>query len=294
MLAAVALLPAAPALAHGAPTQPISRTAACASGGEEPGAAACKAARKAGASGNFDNLRIANVNGKDKKIVPDGHLCSGGLDDYAGLDLARTDWPSTTVTAGKTLAVRYAGTIPHQGTFRLYLTKAGYDPSAPLTWADLTSSPVTAVTDPPLRDGAYRMSVKLPKDLSGRHVLYVVWETSSTPDTYYSCSDLVVKAAAAPAPAASPSPSEQAVKRATASAKPARSPSTTRSPSATRSSPSASASSSAAPTLDAVNVAASAPQNDERNMGHWIIGGALVVIVGALVVGFVTRSSRAR
>jgi chitin-binding protein len=27
-------------------------------------------------------------------------------------------------------------------------------------------------------------------------VLYVVWETTSTPDTYYSCSDLIVKASA--------------------------------------------------------------------------------------------------
>ena len=35
------------------------------------------------------------------------------------------------------------------------------------------------------------MSGKLPPDRSGRHVLYMVWQTTSTPDTYYSCSDLV-------------------------------------------------------------------------------------------------------
>jgi chitin-binding protein len=52
-----------------------------------------------------------------------------------------------------------------------------------------------------VRDGAYRFSGKLPTDRSGRHVLYVVWETTSTPDTYYSCSDLIVKASAAGAAA---------------------------------------------------------------------------------------------
>jgi chitin-binding protein len=47
-----------------------------------------------------------------------------------------------------------------------------------------------------VRDGAYRFGGKLPADRSGRHVLYVVWETTSTPDTYYSCSDLIVKGVA--------------------------------------------------------------------------------------------------
>ena len=194
--AAVTVLPAAPALAHGAPIQPISRTAACATGGEQAGAAACQAARAANgrAFGTFDNLRLPNVNGRDKEFVPDGSLCSGDLPEFQGLDLTRTDWPATKLDAGSTLAVRYRGTIPHRGTFRVYLTKQGYDPKQPLGWDDLGSKPILTVQDPPLRDGSYRMSAKLPKDRTGRHVLYTVWQTSSTPDTYYSCSDLQLKA----------------------------------------------------------------------------------------------------
>src|SRR5262245_49544984 len=91
------VLPAMPASAHGAPTTPISRTAACAAGGgTATGTAACKAARAAngGPFGTFDNLRVPNVNGNDKKLVPDGKLCSGGLDNFKGLDLARDDFPS--------------------------------------------------------------------------------------------------------------------------------------------------------------------------------------------------------
>ena len=66
------LVPALPAMAHGATTQPISRTAACATGGKDVDSAACRAARAAngGPFGNFDNLRVPGVNGKDKQLSP--------------------------------------------------------------------------------------------------------------------------------------------------------------------------------------------------------------------------------
>jgi predicted carbohydrate-binding protein with CBM5 and CBM33 domain len=194
------LVPALPAVAHGAPTAPISRTAACASGGSEVNTAACKAARAANgaAFGNFDNLRVANVDGNDRKFVPDGKLCSGGLDDFQGLDLARDDFPATTVSGGQTLKIKYRTTIPHAGSFRVYLTRTTYDPAAKLTWDDLGSAPIAEVTDPPVVDGSYTFSAKLPQR-TGRQILYIVWQTSSTPDSYYSCSDLAFKAAAKPA-----------------------------------------------------------------------------------------------
>ena len=194
--ALVALSAATPASAHGAPTKPISRTAACAGEGTETGSAACKAAKKANGQpfGKFDNLRVAGVNGRDRQVIPDGELCSGGLDSYRGLDLARDDWPATEAEAGDTLSVRYATTIPHEGTFKIYLTKQGYDPDEPLRWDDLASKAILVDKDPPLTGGAYRMTAKLPKDRTGRHVLYVIWQNSSTPDTYYSCSDLDLSA----------------------------------------------------------------------------------------------------
>ena len=203
--AAAALVPAAPAGAHGATTAPLSRTAACGGQGTQTRSAACRAARAAngGPIGAFDNLRIPDVNGRDREVVPDGELCSGGLSGYAGLDLPRDDWPVTDARAGQTLALRYATTIPHRGTFRVYLTRQGYDPGRRLRWADLGTEPLLVDKDPPLRDGAYRMSVRLPEKRTGRHVLYVIWQTSSTPDTYYTCSDLDLSApkAVASAPA---------------------------------------------------------------------------------------------
>ncbi|MFF8175083.1 lytic polysaccharide monooxygenase auxiliary activity family 9 protein [Streptomyces chartreusis] len=203
-LAAAAVTPllltvwaAGPARAHGAPTDPVSRVYACSPDGGSPSrSAACRAAVAAngGPFTAWDNLRIAGVNGRDRQVVPDGKLCSGGLAAYKGLDLARADWPSTRLTPGTTLTMRYVSTIPHTGTFKLYLTEPGYDPTKPLTWSDLPDKPFAQVRDPALADGAYRLTAKLPSDRSGRHVLFTIWQNSSTPDTYYSCSDVVFPA----------------------------------------------------------------------------------------------------
>jgi predicted carbohydrate-binding protein with CBM5 and CBM33 domain len=185
---------AGPAQAHGAPTYPVSRVYACSpQGGGAAGSAACKAAVAAnGAPFTFwDNLRVPDINGRDRQLIPDGKLCSGGLSDYKGLDLARTDWPSTRLAPGAKLTMTYASTIAHTGTFKLYLTKAGYDPSKPLTWSELPTQPFAEVKDPPLTGGAYRIRATLPTGRTGRQLIYTIWQNSSTEDTYYSCSDVV-------------------------------------------------------------------------------------------------------
>jgi chitin-binding protein len=191
---------AGPAQAHGAPTDPVSRVYACSpEGGADARSAACRAAVAANGAPftAWDNLRVAGVVGRDRQMIPDGKLCSGGLPAYKGLDLARSDWPATTLTPGATLTMKYASTIPHTGTFRLYLTRQGYAPAKPLTWSDLPARPFASVKDPALTGGAYRITAKLPADRTGRHVLYTIWQNSSTTDTYYSCSDVVFRTAAA-------------------------------------------------------------------------------------------------
>ena len=287
VVAVATLFPAAPALAHGAPTQPLSRTAACATGGQQAGSAACTAARAANGRpfGTFDNLRLPNVNGKDRQFVPDGSLCSGDLPEFQGLDLARTDWPTTKLTAGSTLDIRYRGTIPHQGTFRVYLTKQGYDPKQPLGWDDLGSKPILTVQDPPLEGGSYRMSAKLPKDRTGRHVLYTVWQTSSTPDTYYSCSDLQLKAP--PVAVAATKPSKAAKPRTTRTVEPGvvASPQEAAGPAAAG--PEASEGAWLRPAASQ-----SADPLDRVALGHQIIIAALIVIAGVLAAAGIKRLRR--
>ncbi|WP_327652806.1 lytic polysaccharide monooxygenase [Micromonospora aurantiaca] len=206
-VAATVPLTAAPAAAHGAPTSPLSRAAACGPEGGRAQTPACRAAVAAGAAvREWDNIRVARIDGRDRERIPDGELCSGGLSAYRGLDLARADWPATTLTAGARHTFRYRTTIPHRGTFRYYVTTGSYSPRRSLTWADLEEKPFLQVTDPPIRAGAYEMRGRLPADRSGRHIVYVIWQNSDTQDTYYSCSDVIFRAArgASDPPSAAP------------------------------------------------------------------------------------------
>jgi chitin-binding protein len=194
-------LTAAPAGAHGALDAPVSRLVACGpDAGQNAGSEACRAARTVSGGlpfTNWDNLRVPNVAGRDRQMIPDGKLCSAGLPGYKGLDLPRADWPASRLVSGANFTFTYRETIPHKGTFRLYVTRDGYDPTRPLRWSDLETRPFLTATDPALRSDAYVMRGALPAGKTGRHLIYTIWQNSSTPDTYYSCSDVVFAGAAA-------------------------------------------------------------------------------------------------
>jgi chitin-binding protein len=188
---------ATPASAHGALTNPLSRAAACGTeGGRNADSPACQAALATDgmrAVEQWDNLRVSNSDGRDREVVPDGRLCSGGIEDYRGLDLPRLDWPATTLAAGADFTFTYRGTIPHRGTFRVFVTRDGYQPTQPLRWSDLEDEPFLTATDPAFRNGTYVFPGTLPTGKVGRHLIYTIWQNSDTPDTYYSCSDVVFR-----------------------------------------------------------------------------------------------------
>ncbi|MEU8389833.1 lytic polysaccharide monooxygenase [Micromonospora sp. NPDC048842] len=267
--AATVPLAATPAAAHGAPTDPISRAAACGPEGRYAATSACRAAVKAGAAvREWDNVRVSTVNGRDRERIPDGELCSGGLSAYRGLDLPRTDWPSTTLTTGATFTFRYRTTIEHRGTFRLYVTTPDYDPRKKLTWANLESRPFLTLTDPPVRAGAYQLAGRLPAGRSGRHLIYTIWQNSNTPDTYYSCSDVVFRSAKATG--------------ATATATPAKVAATTSAPRTAASGP------AATETAVAAAVDPGVPVASVTNLGgRWpvLAGAAAVLLLALLLIG---------
>ncbi|MER7410299.1 lytic polysaccharide monooxygenase auxiliary activity family 9 protein [Streptomyces cacaoi] len=189
---ALTLAAAGPAAAHGSMSDPVSRVSTCfAEGPESPRSAACKAAVKASGTQAFydwNEVNIPDAAGKHRQIIPDGKLCSAGREKYRGLDLPRTDWPATKMTAGKH-TFTYKATAPHKGSFALYITKAGYDPAKPLKWSDLESEPFAEVTDPQLKNGSYIFDGTVPKR-SGRHLIYSVWQRSDSPEAFYTCSDV--------------------------------------------------------------------------------------------------------
>ncbi|MFD9002917.1 lytic polysaccharide monooxygenase [Streptomyces sp. NPDC059582] len=190
---ALTALAAAPASAHGSMGDPVSRVAQCyAEGPESPKSAACRAAVAAGGTQalyDWNGVRIGDANGRHRTLVPDGKLCSANNEEFKGLDLARADWPATGVRSGA-YTFKYRVTAPHKGTFKVYLTQAGYDPTKPPAWSDLDlQHPVATATDPVATNGFYTFSGALP-ERSGRHLLYAAWQRSDSPEAFYSCSDV--------------------------------------------------------------------------------------------------------
>lgn len=189
---ALTVLGTVPAGAHGSMTDPVSRVSTCfAEGPESPKSAACKAAVKAGGTQalyDWNEVNIPDAAGKHQQIIPDGKLCSAGRDKYKGLDLPRKDWPASQMSAGEH-AFSYKATAPHKGSFELYITKAGYDPSQPLKWSDLESKPFAETSDPQLQAGAYKFKGDVPKR-TGRHLIFSIWQRSDSPEAFYTCSDV--------------------------------------------------------------------------------------------------------
>jgi predicted carbohydrate-binding protein with CBM5 and CBM33 domain len=202
------VLPGA-AQAHGAAQFPGSRTWLCyqdgrnaSTGAVEPKNAACKAAvAKSGMNSLYNWFAVlrSDGGGRTTGFIKDGELCSGGTGgpyDFTGFNLARNDWPETHLTAGKTIEVKYNNWAKHPGTFFLYVTKNGYDPTKPLTWNDLESTPFSQVTNPAEKggpgtdDGHYYWNATLPAGKSGKHVIYSVWSRSDSKETFYNCSDV--------------------------------------------------------------------------------------------------------
>ncbi|MFI9003174.1 lytic polysaccharide monooxygenase [Streptomyces sp. NPDC053541] len=288
---ALSWLAAGPAFAHGSMTDPVSRVAGChAEGPEHPKSAACRAAVAAGGTQalyDWNGVNIANAAGRHREIIPDGELCSAGNEKFRGLDLARADWPATALKSGPR-TFRYRGTAPHRGTFELYVTKDGYDPSKPLKWSDLEAEPFARVVDPGMANGDYVFTGTVPEK-SGRHLIYSIWQRSDSPEAFYACSDVVFgkdtggAAPAAPAPTSAPA--------STPSSAPAGTPG--RAPAAGHAEhtghPAAPASSApAAPAAPAPQGAASGEELAETGgdaaVPYLVAGGAGVLAVGAAVL----------
>lgn len=201
-------LTASPALAHGSMQTPVSRVLACyQENPESPRSAACKAAVAASGTQPFydwNGVRIGEAAGRHRRLIPNGKLCSAGDPAFRGLDLPRSDWPSTKLRSGAAHTFRYKATAPHRGGFQLYITKNGYNPRKPLKWSDLESKPFLSKNQPTVKNGAYTFAGKIPAGKKGRHLIYAIWQRSDSPEAFYSCSDVVFGGSTGSAGAAKP------------------------------------------------------------------------------------------
>ncbi|WP_273429801.1 lytic polysaccharide monooxygenase [Chitinibacter tainanensis] len=179
---------------HGSMEVPISRVLSCFNEGpENPKSAACQAAvAVSGPQFLYDWSGVnQNPNGNHKGFVPDGQLCGGGKANYAGLNLPRTDWPVTNIAPDANGNFEFIWNAPAPHTTKdwvFYVTKDSWNPNQALSWGDLEqfcqlgNVPVTA-------DKRYKMTCPLPKK-TGKHIIYVTWQRSDSPEAFYSCSDV--------------------------------------------------------------------------------------------------------
>ncbi len=205
-VAGVALLGAVEVNAHGYVSSPKARVIVCKENNiENPTHPACIAAKAAGNVGFYapQSIAIGGVRDNHQAVIPDGKLCSAGVGGYAGLDLARSDWPATPVQAGYREFV-WTNTAQHRSMyFRYYITRQGYNPSQPLRWSDLEQIHQSSPTG---QEAVSRHMVNLPPR-TGKHVVYSIWQRdyADAPEGFYQCIDVEYGASNSSVPVASSS-----------------------------------------------------------------------------------------
>ncbi|GAA1763521.1 lytic polysaccharide monooxygenase [Luedemannella helvata] len=203
---ALTVLTPSGALAHGAMMRPGARTYNCwldgvtPQGDIQPKNPACAAAVAAGGTTplyNWFGVLRSDAGGRTTGFISDGQLCSGGNPTFAAYDAARNDWPLTHLTAGAGFSWKYSNWAHHPGTFYMYVTRDGFNPTSPLKWSDLESTPFLTITNPPQNgsvgsnEGHYYWSGNLPSGKSGRHIIYSRWVRSDSNENFFGCSDVV-------------------------------------------------------------------------------------------------------
>ncbi|WP_346836408.1 lytic polysaccharide monooxygenase [Microbulbifer sp. SAOS-129_SWC] len=196
-LVAGCLLPGTRAMAHGTMVVPESRVYKCfLDNPENPSDPACAAAKDVAGSQAFydwNSIRQGNAAGDHQTVVPDGQLCSGGGAEFAGLDLARPDWQATPIApkADGTFDFEFYATAPHATQeWIFYVTRQGYSGDTPLKWSDLFE--FCRLGNVALgADNHYTLNCPLPS-VTGKHVIYTVWQRADSPEAFYTCTDVVL------------------------------------------------------------------------------------------------------
>ncbi|WP_308445811.1 lytic polysaccharide monooxygenase [Chitinolyticbacter albus] len=186
-------------LAHGSMEVPVSRVLNCFNEGPEaPKSAACQAAVAiSGPQMLYDwNGVNQNPDGNHQAFVPDGQLCAGGKSNYAGLNLARTDWVTSPIAPDSNGNFEFVYNAPATHATRdwvFYVTKDSWNPTQPLKWSDLEQF-CKLGNVPADATKRYHLTCPLPKNKKGYHVIYNTWQRSDSAEAFYSCSDVTFSA----------------------------------------------------------------------------------------------------
>lgn len=168
--------------AHGYVTTPTSRQAFCADGTVTD----CGEIQ-------YEPQSVEGPKGFPEGGPADGLICAGGNERFAELDDPRGgSWPTTKLTAGASVSFDWTFTVGHSTSeFEYYVTKDSYDPSQPLTRADLEPEPFLTVSMNGAQPGETASHEgTLPAGKSGHHIILSVWNIADTGNAFYACSDV--------------------------------------------------------------------------------------------------------
>ncbi|MFD7921379.1 lytic polysaccharide monooxygenase [Streptomyces sp. NPDC059740] len=137
---------------------------------------------------NWNGLYRNGLAGNFEAAIPDGQLCSGGhaeSDRYDALDAVGA-WQTTSVADDFTVTLN--DQAAHGADyFKVYVSRQGFDPtSRPLGWGDLQLLTTTGRYAPA---NTYAIDVST-SGLTGRHVVYTIWQASHMDQAYFLCSDV--------------------------------------------------------------------------------------------------------
>lgn len=181
-VAGASILATGSAGSHGYTDAPISRQKLCANG----------TVTNCG-SIQWEPQSVEGPKGFPARGPADGTICSGGNSRFAQLDDPRGGtWPATRLAGGQSYTFRWQFTAPHRTTdFRYYITRNGWNPTRPLTRADLDPQPFLTVPyhgqQPPY---TFTHQGTIPSGKSGRHLILAVWTIHDTANAFYACSDV--------------------------------------------------------------------------------------------------------
>ncbi|GHA73631.1 chitin-binding protein [Streptomyces tendae] len=137
---------------------------------------------------NWNGLYRNGSAGDFRAVVPDGQLCSGGRTESGRYNSLDTVGPWQTTDVADDFTVKLHDQASHGADyFLVYVTEQGFDPATQaLTWDSLQQVARTGSYAPSQN---YEIPVST-SGLSGRHVVYTIWQASHMDQTYFLCSDV--------------------------------------------------------------------------------------------------------
>ncbi|MDV5225444.1 lytic polysaccharide monooxygenase [Providencia rettgeri] len=144
--------------------------------------------------GLYEPQSIETQKGFPESGPPDGKIASGGIERFSDLDEQNpTRWHKIDMKTGKNTFTWFLTMQHSSANWRFFITKNGWDQSAPLTRATFELTPFCRRDDngtmPPLRTDI-EFSCDIPTDREGYHVILATWDVADTQNAFYQVIDV--------------------------------------------------------------------------------------------------------